>query len=86
MRRDAERATRDAERGQHHPDDAVETFVQDPSVQRFALEELAPITREGPGGGHVMWFNPSLIEATTTLQQFVTEMVTDDASWSSVGP
>jgi hypothetical protein len=36
--------------------------------------------------GHVMWFSPSLVAGTTTLQQFVTEMVTDDASWASVGP
>jgi hypothetical protein len=36
--------------------------------------------------GSVMWFNPSLSAATTTLQQFVTKMVADDSSWASVGP
>jgi hypothetical protein len=34
-------------RGQHHADDAIETFAHTPSLARFALEARALFTREG---------------------------------------
>jgi hypothetical protein len=37
-----------------------------------------------PGSGHVLWFSPTLATNGTTVQQFVTEMVTDSKSWTSV--
>ncbi len=39
--------------------------------------------------GHVLFFDPSLTPTTTstaTLQQFITEMVTDSTSWTSDHP
>lgn len=33
--------------------------------------------------GHVLWTDPQLTTGTVTLQQFLTQMVTDDASWAS---
>lgn len=33
--------------------------------------------------GHVLWFSPGLAPGSTTLQQFVTQMVTDDPNWVS---
>jgi hypothetical protein len=38
------------------------------------------------GMGHVLWFNPTLTTGTVTVQQFVTQMVTDDPAWASVHP
>jgi hypothetical protein len=38
------------------------------------------------GAGHTMWFTPTLTTGTTTVQQFITQMVTDDPSWASVHP
>ncbi|HTQ47016.1 MAG TPA: hypothetical protein VMI75_29880, partial [Polyangiaceae bacterium] len=38
------------------------------------------------GMGHVLWFNPNLMTGGVSVQQFVTLMVTDSASWASVGP
>ena len=41
-----------------------------------------------PGSGHVVWFKPTLATTTAsgdvTVQQFVTKMVTDDATWTSI--
>jgi hypothetical protein len=34
----------------------------------------------------VLWFSPSLSTKGTTVQQFVTLMVTDDAGWGSITP
>ena len=34
--------------------------------------------------GHVLFFDPSLTSQTVTLEEFLTKMVTDDASWASV--
>jgi hypothetical protein len=34
--------------------------------------------------GHVLWFDPTLTVSGVTLQQFVTQMVNDDPSWTSV--
>jgi Pectinacetylesterase len=39
-----------------------------------------------PNGGHVLWFTPQLTQGGVTLQQFVTQMVTDDPAWTSVHP
>jgi hypothetical protein len=36
--------------------------------------------------GHVLWFDPLLATNGVTLQQFLTEMVTDDKAWASVHP
>jgi hypothetical protein len=40
------------------------------------------------GAGHVLWFTPDLTSGTgtTTVQQFITQMVTDDPSWANVHP
>jgi hypothetical protein len=38
------------------------------------------------GAGHVLWFTPTLATGTTTVQEFLTQMVTDDPSWMSVHP
>ena len=38
------------------------------------------------GSGHVLWFDPALSTQSTTLQQFITLMVTDDPGWGSVTP
>jgi hypothetical protein len=38
------------------------------------------------GAGHVLWFTPDLTTGTTTVQQFITQMVTDDPTWASVHP
>jgi hypothetical protein len=38
------------------------------------------------GSGHVLWFSPSLSTNSTTVLQFVTQMVTDDPAWGSVTP
>jgi hypothetical protein len=32
----------------------------------------------------VLWFSPTLTTNGVTVQQFVTQMVTDDKSWTSV--
>jgi hypothetical protein len=37
-----------------------------------------------PGSGHVLWFNPALTVSGVTVQQFVTQMVTDAPGWSNV--
>jgi hypothetical protein len=34
--------------------------------------------------GHVLWFSPMLTTNGVTVQQFMTKMVTDDPSWTSV--
>ncbi len=39
-----------------------------------------------PMAGHVLWFSPSLTVGSTTVQQFVTQMVTDDPTWGDVHP
>ncbi len=36
--------------------------------------------------GHVLWFDPQLTTGGVTLQQFITQMVTDDAAWASAHP
>jgi hypothetical protein len=36
--------------------------------------------------GHVLWFSPTLTVNGTSVQGFVTQMVTDDANWASVHP
>jgi hypothetical protein len=36
--------------------------------------------------GHVLWFSPELATNGVTVQQFVTQMVTDDMAWASVHP
>jgi hypothetical protein len=41
---------------------------------------------ESPDSGHVLWFNPTLAQGPVTVQQFITKMVTDDSTWSSVTP
>ena len=38
------------------------------------------------GGGHVLWFAPGLTQNNVSLRDFVTKMVTDDPTWSSVDP
>jgi Pectinacetylesterase len=38
------------------------------------------------GAGHVLWFTPTLTTGTTTVQEFITQMITDDPSWASVHP
>jgi hypothetical protein len=52
-------------------------FTQNPASQSFT----------NAGMGHVLWFTPTITNGaggTTTLQQFLTLMVTDDKSWTSV--
>ena len=39
----------------------------------------------GPSG-HVLLFDPTLASASVTVQQFITQMVTDDPIWASVQP
>jgi hypothetical protein len=41
---------------------------------------------EVAASGHVLWFSPQLTTNGTTLQQWVTEMVTDAKDWNSVHP
>jgi hypothetical protein len=36
--------------------------------------------------GHVLWFSPTLTVNGTSVQSFVTKMVTDDGNWTSVKP
>jgi hypothetical protein len=36
--------------------------------------------------GHELWFQPTLASAGVTVQQWLTEMVTDDPSWANVQP
>jgi hypothetical protein len=36
--------------------------------------------------GHVLLFDPTLTSASVTVQQFVTQMVSDDPTWASVQP
>jgi hypothetical protein len=38
------------------------------------------------GSGHVLWFSPTLSTQSTTVLQFITQMVTDDPGWTSVTP
>ncbi len=38
------------------------------------------------GMGHVLWFSPTLSTNGVTVQQFITAMVTDSKSWSTVKP
>lgn len=38
------------------------------------------------GSGHVLWFSPLLSTKSTTVQQFISLMVTDDPGWGSVTP
>jgi hypothetical protein len=35
---------------------------------------------------HVLWFSPELTVGSTSVQAFVTQMVSDDANWTSVSP
>ncbi len=54
-------------------------FKSDQNFQYFSVN----------ASGHVLWFTPSLTVTTTatvTLQQFVTQMVTDDPTWTSQHP
>jgi len=37
-----------------------------------------------PASGHVLWFSPALTTSGVTVQQFVTQMVTDAPAWASV--
>ena len=58
---------------------AADFPATNPSFQYFAVN--AP--------GHVLWFHPTLTittTATVTLQQFLTQMVTDDKTWASQHP
>ncbi|HEX4385308.1 MAG TPA: pectin acetylesterase-family hydrolase [Myxococcales bacterium] len=41
---------------------------------------------ESSQSGHVLFFNPTIAQGSTTEQQFITKMVTDDSTWSSVTP
>ena len=41
---------------------------------------------ESASSGHVLFFNPTIAQGSVTEQQFITKMVTDDSTWSSVTP
>ena len=51
-------------------------------TQQFAPTSTLKFFNEA-GSGHELWFTPSLTTNGVTVQQFVTQMVTDDANWSS---
>ncbi len=51
-------------------------FAPSANLQYFALG----------AAGHVLFFSPLLAQGTTTVQTFVTQMVTDSTSWASVHP
>jgi Pectinacetylesterase len=41
---------------------------------------------ESSSSGHVLFFNPTIAQGSVTEEQFITKMVTDDSTWSSVTP
>jgi hypothetical protein len=41
---------------------------------------------ESASSGHVLFFNPTISQGPATEQQFITKMVTDDSTWSTVTP
>jgi hypothetical protein len=45
---------------------------------------LKYFTNDAPG--HVLFLTPTLTTSSTTVQQFITQMVTDDPSWANVHP
>jgi len=59
-------------------------------LDEVLADQIAPTTNFRTflvgAAGHELWFTPSLASSTVTVQQFVTQMVTDDASWASVQP
>jgi hypothetical protein len=54
--------------------DLQNQFAPNPSLQAFVFQ----------GAGHVLFFSPLLAQNGVTVQQFVTQMVTDSASWTTV--
>jgi Pectinacetylesterase len=51
-------------------------FTPNPSLHAFVDN----------GMGHVLFFSPTLMSGTATVQSWVTQMVTDDAAWTTVDP
>ena len=41
---------------------------------------------DAAASGHVLWNSPTLMTGSTSLQQFVTKMVSDDPGWTSAAP
>jgi hypothetical protein len=74
--------------------DGVLPFFYGISTSKFTqglgeleAQQLAPTTTlkyfNKAGSGHELWFAPSLTTNSVTVQQFVTQMVTDDLNWTS---
>jgi hypothetical protein len=51
-------------------------FAPNPNLQAFIVGS----------SGHVLFFDPTVTQGSTTLTQFLTLMVTDDPSWATVQP
>jgi len=51
-------------------------------AQQFAPTTTLKYFNEA-GSGHELWFTPALTTNNVTVQQFVTQMVTDDLNWTS---
>ena len=70
--------------------------ISEAAFEQGLMEDLSMFFTPGTGFnyfsvnamGHVLWFSPTLTATTggATLQQFVTQQVTDDKSWTSVHP
>ncbi len=56
--------------------DITDQFTPNPNVKVFV----------DANAGHVLFFTPTLTQGTTSVQTFVTQMVTDDGAWASVTP
>lgn len=77
-------------------DTVLPTFFQISTAQftqgltELTTTELDPTTTfkyfVDDASGHVLWFDPTLTVNGTTLQTFVTQMVTDSKDWNSVHP
>jgi hypothetical protein len=57
-------------------EDITTEFAPNPNLQAFVVGSA----------GHVLFFSPTLSSNTVTVQTFVTQMVTDDASWATEAP
>jgi pectinacetylesterase len=57
-------------------EDLATYFAPNPNLKSFLVD----------AAGHVLFFNPALATKGVTLNQFLTQMVTDDKAWASVHP
>ncbi len=59
-------------------------------LDEVIASQIAPAANfksfQDDAAGHVLWFAPTLASSGVTVKQFVTQMVTDDATWANVAP